>query len=114
MDDVCELIDEAMAPLRIVVCPRCNGLGEVGLPTLRATCPDCGGGGEIVVNINVITHELLSDPTTRREAVMALINSPEEAARLLKTIGYEHGEIVNALVKQFQISQSEAEALASA
>jgi DnaJ-class molecular chaperone len=41
-----QLINEAMADVRIVICKRCRGLGAVGLPSFRTTCPECGGCGE--------------------------------------------------------------------
>lgn len=45
-----ELIEEAMRGVRVVVCDRCKGLGEIGLPSLRATCPECSGCGETTIN----------------------------------------------------------------
>lgn len=114
MDDVCELIEEAMAEVRVVVCKRCNGLGEVGLPSLRAECPDCRGCGEIVADDIIVTAPGIAQPTTRREAVLALINTPQEAARFLRTVGYPHSEIVDALIKRFQLTPGEAETIASA
>lgn len=44
------LIEDAMRGVRIVVCGRCKGLGEIGLPSLRATCPECSGCGETTIN----------------------------------------------------------------
>ncbi len=51
-----ELIAQAMGGVRVIVCPRCNGLGEVGLPTLRATCPVCRGCGESTANVVEVDH----------------------------------------------------------
>lgn len=47
------LIAAALADVCVVVCPRCNGLGGIGLSTLRATCPRCGGCGESTNGINI-------------------------------------------------------------
>lgn len=44
------LIESAMAGVVIIVCRPCRGLGEVGLPSLRATCPTCRGCGETTTN----------------------------------------------------------------
>lgn len=51
--DVRELIEAAMADVQVVVCPRCLGLGGIGLSTLRTTCPDCQGRGETTNGINL-------------------------------------------------------------
>lgn len=44
--NACQLIEEAMRGVRVVVCPDCNGLGE----TLEGGCHPCEGTGEIVTN----------------------------------------------------------------
>lgn len=44
------LIEDALRGVRIVVCGRCRGLGEIGLASLRATCPECSGCGETTKN----------------------------------------------------------------
>jgi DnaJ-class molecular chaperone len=55
--NVRELIEDAMRGVRIVICGRCNGLGEIGEPTLRATCPDCRGCGETTINELEVNNE---------------------------------------------------------
>lgn len=47
-------IECAMLGIRIVVCRRCKGLGEIGLETLKVTCPVCRGCGETTVNENEV------------------------------------------------------------
>lgn len=47
------LIGAVMAGVRVIVCPRCNGLGEVGLSSFRCTCPRCLGCGESTNGINI-------------------------------------------------------------
>lgn len=39
-----------MRGVRIVVCGHCNGLGQIGLETLRIICPTCRGCGETTTN----------------------------------------------------------------
>lgn len=50
-------IEVAMLGVRIVVCGRCHGLGEIGLETLKATCPVCRGCGETTTNEQESGHE---------------------------------------------------------
>lgn len=41
-----KLIKRAMGDVEVIRCPRCNGEGEIGLPSLRGPCPECGGRGK--------------------------------------------------------------------
>lgn len=43
--DGLKLLRVALAGVRLIVCPRCDGEGRVGLKSLRATCPRCLGCG---------------------------------------------------------------------
>lgn len=56
----------------------------------------------------------MSNPPTESEPDMALLNTPREAVRVLRALNYPHDEIVDALIKQFDLPRGEAELLASA
>lgn len=50
MESERSIIERAMAGVYLTICGRCEGAGEIGLPSLRATCPVCGGCGLTVTN----------------------------------------------------------------
>jgi hypothetical protein len=49
-DEGRELIEAAMAGVRVIVCWRCNGLGVLGLASFQCHCPVCLGCGETTTN----------------------------------------------------------------
>jgi Zn-finger nucleic acid-binding protein len=55
------LLRRAFAGVAIIVCPRCRGLGSIGLVTLRCSCPRCRGCGESTNGINIEQGSLANE-----------------------------------------------------
>jgi hypothetical protein len=45
-----ELIEKALAGVKLVICPRCEGWGKIGLASFCCTCLDCKGRGLTTTN----------------------------------------------------------------